>query len=117
MKNLSFYQALVLFIGVILSYSSVAHFSKYNIKDHNLKVLQKEPSEIKQEAYVILKNKCNVCHLKKNPFKVFSLKNMDRLAPRIKEQVFVLKRMPKGNKVKLTLEEKQGLLNWINAIK
>ncbi len=71
--------------------------------------------EVKQKALAVLQEKCNVCHKKKNPFKVFSLKNMDKHAPKIYKQVFVYQRMPKGNKIKLTEEESQTLRNWLKS--
>jgi len=70
-------------------------------------------SELKEAAFAILESKCNTCHIKQNPFKVFSLRNMERFAPKIEKQVFTLKRMPKGNKVKLTTTERETLYNWI----
>ena len=71
--------------------------------------------EVKKEAFEILKNKCNVCHRKQNPFKIFSLKNMDKNASKIYQQVFVKRRMPKGDNIKLTNQEYQTLENWLNT--
>lgn len=71
-------------------------------------------SEVKQVAFQILRAKCNACHKKKNPFKIFSLKNMNRHAKKIHKQVFVYRRMPKGDSVKLTKTEYQALRNWLN---
>ncbi len=76
-----------------------------------------DKQELKEEALVILKNKCNTCHVKQNPFKVFSMRNMDRLAPKIEKQVFTLKRMPKGNSIKLTAQERETLREWIKSTK
>lgn len=70
-------------------------------------------ADLKQQAYEVLKSKCNVCHKKQNPFKVFSLKNMEKHAKKIHHQVFVLKRMPKGDDIKLTAEEYQILESWL----
>jgi uncharacterized membrane protein len=70
---------------------------------------------IKEKAYTVLNNKCNICHRKQNPFKIFSLRNMDRYAQKIEEQVFILKRMPKGNEIKLTNFEKESLQNWLET--
>lgn len=75
---------------------------------------QPDPT-LKEEAYNILKSKCNSCHKRQNPFKIFSLKNMNRHAKKIHKQVFVYERMPKGNKVKLTKEEYQTLKNWLKS--
>ncbi|MEL6254798.1 MAG: hypothetical protein AAFR87_22525 [Bacteroidota bacterium] len=71
--------------------------------------------ELKQAAFEILQNKCNVCHVRQNPRRVFSLENMNELAPRIYKQVFVKKRMPRGRKIKLTQGEYDTLQNWINT--
>lgn len=73
-------------------------------------------NELKQQAFEILKTKCNVCHRKQNPFKIFSLRNMNKHAPKIKEQVFIKKRMPKGDKIRLTAEEYQTLKNWLGTL-
>ena len=77
-----------------------------------------DPAEVnlKQQAYEVLKNKCNVCHKKQNPFKVFSLKNMEKHAKKIHHQVFVLKRMPKGDDIQLTEEEYQTLEKWLDHV-
>ncbi len=71
--------------------------------------------ELKAEVFQLLDAKCNVCHRKKNPFRVFSLKNMERNAKRIHQQVFVYKRMPKGNSVKLADEDYQLLKQWLKT--
>lgn len=71
--------------------------------------------KLKQAAFEILKTKCNLCHRKKNPFRVFSLKNMDKNAKRIYKQVFVFQRMPKGDQVKLTDEELTTLKHWLKS--
>lgn len=78
------------------------------------KVLLNDPV-LKKEAFHILKSKCNSCHRRKNPFKIFSLKNMDKHAKKIHKQVFVYRRMPKGDDVKLTDEEYLKLKNWLNS--
>ena len=68
---------------------------------------------IQQRALNVLTTRCNVCHKKQNPFKIFSTKNMVRHAPKIHHQVFVLKRMPKGNAKPLTAEESNILKTWL----
>jgi hypothetical protein len=40
-------------------------------------------NDLKAEAFAILNAKCNTCHRKQNPFRVFTLKNMNRHAARI----------------------------------
>ncbi|MBN4062289.1 hypothetical protein JYU20_03735 [Bacteroidales bacterium AH-315-I05] len=69
----------------------------------------------KLNAYKILQAKCNVCHLAKNPRKVFTIYNMDLLAPKIQKQVFVKKRMPKGNEIRLTQSEYDVLEKWLET--
>lgn len=71
--------------------------------------------ELKEAAFQVLKSKCNVCHVKQNPRRVFSLENMEEFAARIYKQVFVKKRMPRGRKIKLTQDEYETLQNWINT--
>lgn len=70
-------------------------------------------NDLKQAAFELLDAKCNVCHRKQNPFKIFSLKNMEKYAAKIHKQVFVLRRMPKGDQIKLTDEEYQLLQDWL----
>ena len=67
---------------------------------------------LKQAALSVLQTKCNVCHRKQNPFKVFSVKNMEKHASKIHKQVFVKQRMPKGD-IKLTTEEYSKLKEWL----
>lgn len=73
-------------------------------------------SELKLNAFVVLKNKCNTCHRKKNPFMIFSEKNMNRRAPKIKRQVFELQRMPKKSGTPLTQSEYSTLKKWIDSL-
>jgi len=71
----------------------------------------------KAVAFQILDNKCNVCHIKRNRKRVFTTENMNPWANDIYKQVFVKKRMPKGNKIKLNAKEYQELLTWITSTK
>ncbi len=73
-------------------------------------------AELEEVAFQILKTKCNVCHRKRNRFKIFSRKNRNKHALKIYKQVFVYRRMPKGNKIKLTEEEYQTLKNWLKQL-
>jgi uncharacterized membrane protein len=68
---------------------------------------------LKQEAFQILEAKCNACHRKQNPFMVFSVKNMEKRASKIHQQVFITKRMPKGDEIKLTSNEHAILKEWL----
>lgn len=74
-------------------------------------------SNIKDDALLILAAKCNICHINKNPSKVFTIENMNGFSNKINRQVFVWKRMPKGREIKLNAQEKQTLKKWINSIK
>ena len=67
------------------------------------------------KAYLVLENKCNVCHRKRYKKQIFTLENMNASAKTIYEQVFVLRKMPKGKKNKLDQTEYQDLLNWIES--
>jgi len=71
-------------------------------------------SPAKQEAYAVLQAQCNTCHRTQNPTKVFTTENMNGFAKKIKRQVFVWKRMPKGNENKLTEKEKEILKTWLD---
>lgn len=74
------------------------------------------PNSNKEKAFSILDNKCNVCHVKQNPDKVFSKANMDIYAKAINRQVFIWRRMPKGSDIKLNAEEKKLLKTWIQSV-
>ncbi|HEY1166663.1 MAG TPA: hypothetical protein VGE90_15890 [Chitinophaga sp.] len=69
----------------------------------------------KKAALTVLEQKCNVCHRSANPGKVFTIDNMEGLAPKIYKQVFVKRRMPKGRNIQLTEEESQVLKNWVET--
>lgn len=88
-----------------------------NYRAYSLSNVVINENPIKEKALKILQNKCNVCHKKKNPFMVFKLKNMDKRSNKIYNQVFIKKRMPKGNKITLTTGESQELLTWLNSTK
>ena len=68
---------------------------------------------LKREAFEILDSKCNVCHRKQNPFMVFNEKNMVRRAKKIYKMVFIERKMPKGNEIKLTNAEHAKLEKWL----
>jgi len=70
---------------------------------------------IKDRALVVLQSKCNVCHQRQNPGKVFTVDNMETHAPKIYKQVFVKQRMPRGNTIKLSQDDKDTLLRWLEA--
>ncbi len=68
---------------------------------------------LKKAAFNILDTQCNGCHRKQNPFMIFKEKNMEKRAPKIYQMVFVERRMPKGNEIKLTNEEYATLEKWL----
>jgi uncharacterized membrane protein len=76
-------------------------------------VAGRKGDSVKDQALTILQGKCNVCHERQNPGKVFTTANMETHAPKIYKQVFVKQRMPRGNTIKLSQEEKDTLLRWL----
>jgi uncharacterized membrane protein len=66
-------------------------------------------------ALKVLTEKCNVCHRRQNPGKVFTPGNMNDLAPAIYKQVFIRKRMPRGNTIKLSEADRKALMDWIKT--
>ena len=74
------------------------------------------PSELKIRAFSILKNTCNICHERKNKRRVFTLENMDDYGKKIHKQVFIKKRMPKGDDIKLSKAEYRQLKGWLASL-
>ena len=72
---------------------------------------------IKGDAFLVLELKCNSCHERKNRTKTFTLANMNGFAVKINEQVFIKQRMPKGRKIKLTVDDKLKLRKWLKTVK
>ena len=70
---------------------------------------------VRDNALKVLNEKCNICHRRQNPRKVFTDTNMDELAPAIYKQVFVKKRMPRGNTIKLSETDQKALMDWITT--
>ncbi|WP_133259724.1 hypothetical protein [Pseudochryseolinea flava] len=79
-----------------------------------LSIIYTPDKDMKEKAFVILQQKCNVCHRKQNPRMVFTTENMARHARKIKFQVFTLKRMPKGDEITLNETERKILKTWID---
>lgn len=98
-----------------LFFIALLSFTSYSTQDvaSMVEVNHSNADNIKEQAFEILKTKCNVCHKKKNKRMVFTLKNMNRRAKKINRQVFKWKRMPKGDEIKLTKEEYTILKTWI----
>jgi len=78
--------------------------------------IEPQSKDLQKQAFSILENKCNTCHRKKNPFMIFSKKNMTKRSDKINKQVFELKRMPKKEGVPLTEYEYNILKKWIESL-
>ncbi len=108
-----------LIIGICLTYISEQNESKTLANNYETIAIVTKTTEnsVKEKAFEILTNKCNVCHIKRNRRRVFSKDNMDSWAKDVYRQVFIKKRMPKGKKNRLTNQEYQDLLTWISSTK
>lgn len=106
-----------LLLGLVaLSTFSLSHSSDKSLKlDRMDSTTHQNTSKVK--AFKILQEKCNVCHIKKNKRKIFTLDNMNGFASQINTQVFIKKRMPKGKDIKLTQNEYKQLSTWISNLK
>ncbi|MEL6535155.1 MAG: hypothetical protein AAFQ98_07090 [Bacteroidota bacterium] len=80
-----------------------------------LPVAQASTDTLQKAALEVLKAKCNVCHRQQNPFMVFSQRNMNGRAAKIYRAVFVQGRMPKGEEIRLTVEERDTLHTWLST--
>ncbi len=116
MKKIIFHLQLIGFLFSLSQLSLSLDWSKDATNSIQLPAALELEPPLKQRALEILQAKCNVCHKKQNPFKIFSLKNMDKHAPKIYKQVFVYRRMPKGKKIKLTETEYQLLKDWLKTL-
>ena len=108
----------LLIVGLLISHFHL--FSAFRSPEESINAFNESPVDaslidLKEEVFEILNSKCNACHRKQNPFKLFSLKNMDKNAPKIYQQVFIKQRMPKGDKVKLTDQESLTLKKWLKS--
>lgn len=81
--------------------------------NHTLLKLSTSNETLKKQAFRILETKCNTCHRKQNPFMVFKEKNIPKRAKKIYQMVYIKRRMPKGNEVRLTNEEYNQLKKWL----
>ncbi len=103
MKMRSPKQFLILLGAVFICLTAFASNSERLAIDHS-NILNAD-EELKVGAFKTLKDKCNVCHGKKNPFMVFNPKNMVRRAPKIYRMVFKERKIPKDDKIRLNNEE------------
>ncbi len=70
--------------------------------------------QIVEKAFLILQTKCNDCHGQKKKNAILTKENMNQFAEKINKQVFIKKKMPKGDEIKLTEEELGVLKNWVD---
>ncbi len=108
-------------VFILLSLGALSTLSLSHSNDAALKLDRVDSityqNTAKAEAFKILQAKCNICHVKRNRRKVFTLDNMNGFATQINTQVFIKKRMPKGKDIKLTQKEYQQLSTWIRSLK
>tara|TARA_R110000868_G_scaffold220847_1_gene472327 strand:+ start:253 stop:606 length:354 start_codon:yes stop_codon:yes gene_type:complete len=105
-----------LWIGIfIASFILLSAFNQTTEYNEYIKELSVSDVKLRQTAFEILENKCNVCHRKQNPLMVFKEKNISKRAKKIYQMVFVENRMPKGNDIRLTNEEYIVLEKWIKS--
>lgn len=107
-----------LLIGALITLLA-SHNKTTTINDHKplLHTSSVAKNPIKTKAFKVLSNKCNVCHEKRNPRRVFTMDNMNNWSNDVYKQVFIKKRMPKGKKIKLTSDEYQDVLTWVSSLK
>jgi len=77
--------------------------------------VQSPDPKLKAKALIVLQNKCNVCHRKKNKSVIFTKENMNSKSRKIYKQVFVKKKMPKEDVV-LTTGERKDLQLWLDSL-
>lgn len=109
MKHLAI---LVFFLFFVLI-NSAEDEEGFNSNIQNTYAGQDDP---KTKAFIVLTNKCNICHARKKRIDIFTLENMDSLAADIQEQVFVKKKMPKGKSIILTEGESRSLRRWLTIV-
>ena len=84
------------------------------VRDFDVKSLDRMvQTGLQKQAFTVLEERCNVCHVNKRRTDVFTLENMDSLAVDINEQVFIKRKMPKGRKIKLIESETELLKLWL----
>ncbi len=106
--------SLALWLGILTAaFILLSSFGTSKQADAESKIRLVAGDDLKKAAFDILDTKCNVCHRKQNPLMVFKEKNMEKRAPRIYRAVFVDRRMPKGDDIRLTNEEAATLQKWL----
>lgn len=104
--------SILLFSIVLLAFQ--AFINRSETPQLRTKISRTNQTTNKETAFIVLRDKCNVCHATKKRTDIFTLENMDSLAVDISKQVFIKKKMPKGRKVKLTEVERTQLKVWLD---
>lgn len=104
---------LPILIGLLTALLVLALVSQSVATANNIQTVYPQPDVLKRAVFEILDSKCNVCHRNQNPFMIFNEKNMTRRARKIYKMVFMERRMPKGNEIRLTNEERAKLEKWL----
>ncbi|MAY84505.1 MAG: hypothetical protein CMP59_10270 [Flavobacteriales bacterium] len=113
--NVNINESLLLILIVLIATSLLAFKSEESTKLTHPITETDETDELKALAFQVLKTKCNTCHIKQNPFFIFTKKNMEKRAERINRAVYIEKRMPKADGEKLTQEESYILKRWLET--
>lgn len=108
---------LIMAIGLSIIPAQIEPEASSNEYDYLASVSPCKEDPVKEKAFKILTNKCNVCHNRRNKRKIFTEDNMNSWSQDVYKQVFIKKRMPKGKKIKLTGKEYQDLLTWVSSLK
>ena len=113
--KLNINESLILILFVLITTSLLGFKAKESAKTQSPISITDESEELKALAFQVLKTKCNTCHIKQNPFFIFTKKNMEKRAERINRAVYIEKRMPKADGEKLTQEESYILKRWLET--
>ena len=104
---------LLIWTGIMMALLILANQAMGDIKNESSFPSVASNDALKKAAFNVLETKCNVCHRKQNPFMIFKEKNMEKRAPKIYQMVFVERKMPKGDEIRLTNEEYTTLEKWL----
>ena len=103
----------IILIGLLVAVAILSSAFTKNEPPKKLIHRRHANDKLKKEALAILEAKCNVCHRSQNPFMLFKEKNVSKRAKKIYQMVFVERKMPKGNEVRLSKEEYFKLEKWL----
>ncbi len=103
-----------LWLLFVLTCFALVSFSS-NEMNEEITTWQTPDPKLKSKALIVLQNKCNDCHRKKNKSVIFTKDNMNSKSRKIYKQVFVKKKMPKED-VTLTTSERKDLQLWLDSL-